>query len=357
MENINSSNIKLLICFYKLNEVDKNTIIDYYKPISGYLYCLFNPMYKYYGANVKKCGNTIDLYKRKGHYSTPYIEESEFLLVSEQFIDKTVAEMMLFYYLNSYRIKNNREFFDCDIDIIKKSFEKVKLFFENNNTIEKLFDFLLTNYSIFYKDYHYINKNILFSNIDKDNIFNSKDINESDNLNEIDDKYSIIKYNFKCFWNLDKYDKNTFYLYFGNEIKLIRLFYIYNIKKYDNNDTNIEKKTIVIKNIINTLGFNLNNLKIKIMRDEYYLNVKKLLSDDNYFKKDYKNIRIMFGKEKHNLTENLKNHQLSKLLNGFLNEFGFNLINKKTCTSFNNEKKYSTCFKLEIDNKFIKYLN
>lgn len=160
-------------------------------------------------------------------------------------------------------------------------------------------------------------------------------------------------------------------MYFRCEHILNRLLFLFDkpvLEMDDYVDLNIEKKTIIIKNIIKTLGFDLTNLKNKILREEYYLNVKKLFAESNEFKKDYVNIRILFGKEKHVLNENLKGHQLSKLLNGFLNEFGLNLINKKTCKTINkknnksinknNIKKleYSTCFVLEIDKKFNNYL-
>ena len=95
-------------------------------------------------------------------------------------------------------------------------------------------------------------------------------------------------------------------------------------------------------------------LKNKIPREEYYLNVKKLFADSNEFKKDYANIRILFGKEKHVLNENLKGHQLSKLLNGFLSEYGLILKNKR---SWSKEKVRLIFFKIYIDERYIPYLN
>lgn len=150
MENISASNIKLLVNYYNSNKVNKSKIIEYYKPVGGYLYCMFNPMYKYYGENVKKCGNSVDADKRKYQYTTSYLEESKFLLISEQFFDKTFAETLLFSYLSDYRMRTTREFFNCDINIVKDAFEKVKHFFKIYNNEKKLFNYLIENYNTYF---------------------------------------------------------------------------------------------------------------------------------------------------------------------------------------------------------------
>jgi hypothetical protein len=368
MENITPYNFKLLVNYYKFNPEECDNVINYYNPIGGYLYCLFNPMYKYYGENVKKCGNSIDTDKRKGQYTTSYLEESEYLLISEQFIDKTLAETLLFYYLKDYRIRNSREFFDCDIQNVRDAFEKVKIFFNTHNTKKKLFNYFIKNYNIFNPgdDYKTFN-NSLYNLINTKKITSSKDIDfiEFNNINyklyeniTDDEKFSIIKYNFKKFWNLKELDKDTFELYFRCESKLYRLLYLLgkNTKNYEKYaDVNIEKKTDVIKNIITTLGFDLNNLNLKIIKDVYSQNILKLFDNVNQFKKNYKDIRILFDKDKHILKDNLKGSALSKLLNGFLNEFGM-FIKCKNSTSQNKKKnenkKTIYYYKIDIDVKY-----
>ena len=94
-------------------------------------------------------------------------------------------------------------------------------------------------------------------------------------------------------------------------------------------DYDINKKIEVIKNIINTLGFDLNNLTIKIPRDDYYEKIKVLLSNENSFKKNYDKIRILFDKNKHNLSNEFKERSIAKLLNSFFKNFGLKIINKK----------------------------
>lgn len=85
-------------------------------------------------------------------------------------------------------------------------------------------------------------------------------------------------------------------------------------------------------------------------REQFYLNVKSLFGEANEFKKDYSNIRILFGKDKHEIKDNLKGSALVKLLNGFLNEFGLTLVNIK-------KSKTNRIYMLNVEKKYNKYVN
>ena len=102
-------------------------------------------------------------------------------------------------------------------------------------------------------------------------------------------------------------------------------------------DYNIEKKMVVITYIINTLGFNLKDLKIVLSREIYYENFKKLISKNSDFNKNYNNIRLLFEKDKHELKDNLTGSPAVKLLNGFLEEFGLSIITKRTTKKINDK--------------------
>ena len=54
MENISPSNLKQLLDYAIKNKNNVNNIIIYYKPIAGYLYCMYNEVFNYYGDNVYK---------------------------------------------------------------------------------------------------------------------------------------------------------------------------------------------------------------------------------------------------------------------------------------------------------------
>lgn len=204
----------------------------------------------------------------------------------------------------------------------------------------------------------------------KDKIINAKDIMGDEEYNDLhekvitnkaleSEKFSIQKYVFKNFWNLDKVDKKSLELYFRCELTLNRLLYlmnkdVINIDEYIDRD--MEKKTQVIKNIISTLGFDLSNLDLKISREQFYLNVLLLFDDKNQFKKDYANIRILFGKDKHELNNDLKGSALVKLLNGFLNDFGFELQHKHSTKKINDKTIFVYFYKIICVKKFICYL-
>jgi superfamily II DNA or RNA helicase len=203
----------------------------------------------------------------------------------------------------------------------------------------------------------------------RDKIIASKDINDDEykTINEKvltnkaleSEKFSIIKYEFKNFWDLEQVDKKNLEMYFRCEMTLNRLLYLLDkdIKNVDEHiDINTEKKTNIIKNMIKTLGFDLTNFDLKLPREEYYLNVKKLFSDTNQFKKDYANIRILFDKDKHELNDNLKGSSLVKLLNGFLNEFGIEIEHKHSTKKINEETKVVYFYKIKLGKKYNKYI-
>lgn len=67
---------------------------------------------------------------------------STILLTSDSFFDKSFAETLLFFYLKDYKFKPNREFINCDFEIINDAFDKVKHFFSIHNTKQSLIDYL-----------------------------------------------------------------------------------------------------------------------------------------------------------------------------------------------------------------------
>lgn len=108
---------------------------------AGYLYCLYNPAFKSFGDNVYKLGRSGNLDNRLSSYTTYYVEPSKFILTSidynRKFKDCIKAERVLFYILRKYRVNNKREFFMCDIDIIKETFERLCSF--SNKMIDAMY--------------------------------------------------------------------------------------------------------------------------------------------------------------------------------------------------------------------------
>ena len=102
----------------------------------GYLYVLWNPVYEKYGDNVYKIGKTKNLPKRKNGYITPYIDDSVYKYTSPLFNDMESAEKIIFALLKKYRIKKNREFFGCDLEIIKAQMNKIISLFDDEKSKE-----------------------------------------------------------------------------------------------------------------------------------------------------------------------------------------------------------------------------
>jgi hypothetical protein len=139
---------------------------------TGFIYCLYNPFFKSYGENVYKLGKTNNLNTRLSGYTTGYIDKSEYILTSAKLSDKNLAEKLLFTELKKYRIKDNREFFKCDIKIIKDTFEKVELLYKLKNDTNSIIN--KPNETIIINNYNndivsYLNDNKLKA-INKDEI-------------------------------------------------------------------------------------------------------------------------------------------------------------------------------------------
>ena len=172
MESKESSNLKQLLYFYTINK-NKNLkeIVDYYIPSSDYIYCLFNEIFKFYGDNVYKFGNSSDPDKRLKCFTTCYIQPCELIKISNICFDKSFAETLLFYFLKNYRMVGNREFFKCDMNIINSAFDYVNNFFKKYNSKKLLIEHLLQNN--IYLDYYSIGNtklNVNIKDITKNNI-------------------------------------------------------------------------------------------------------------------------------------------------------------------------------------------
>ncbi len=107
----------------------------------GYIYCLYNPVYKMYGDNAYKLGRTNNISKRLIGYITPFLEPSK-MVYTRMTSNAKLAEKYVFLTLKKYRMVKNREFFDVDIEIIIECIEKI---------ISDINNGILTNDTIAYK--------------------------------------------------------------------------------------------------------------------------------------------------------------------------------------------------------------
>ena len=100
--------------------------------MSGYLYCLYNDAFERFKSSpeeeVYKLGRTCNVENRLASYSTYYVQPSKMIYVSQKFKDCIKAERVLFYILRKYRVSNKREFFKCELDLIKETFDRMSSF-------------------------------------------------------------------------------------------------------------------------------------------------------------------------------------------------------------------------------------
>ena len=104
----------------------KSEIKKVKNPNSGYLYILYNSVFKEYGDNIYKLGRTNNLDNRMKSYTTSYIEPSKFLYTTKEFNDCIQAERILFFLLRQHRIREKREFFKCKLEDIIEVIKKIE---------------------------------------------------------------------------------------------------------------------------------------------------------------------------------------------------------------------------------------
>ena len=92
--------------------------------IEGYLYVLYNPIYEKYGE-IYKIGQASNIRDRLGSYSTYYPEQSEIKYSIKHLYYKEI-EKIVHLTLKEYRMASNREFFKCNLELIKDAIDKVK---------------------------------------------------------------------------------------------------------------------------------------------------------------------------------------------------------------------------------------
>lgn len=297
MENISASNLKQLLEYLNKTNVDKQEIINYYRPISGNIYCLHNEIFKFYGDNVYKCGNSYDVDKRLNQYTTSYPKPSKIILLSEIFIDKNLAETILFYYLKEYKMELDREFFNCDINIIQDAFTNVKDFFIKYQSKEDIINYFLSeNYNNFYQSkdtdkirllclikknnlHEKIKEIIEIDNIDDDSTFNKIIAKKLLDLNK-DEFNKIYQNNYNDFGSYSTYLDKIKTIFWLEEILNFERFKIDNIEIEDL--VNIKHQLIINIDIIFLL-FKNNSSKSKIIKSIKY-KINSILNS-NYLEK------------------------------------------------------------------------
>lgn len=102
---------------------------DLFHGEEGYLYCIYNEMYGYYGKNIYNIGITNDIKNLLKNYVNSYINDSKLALKSEKLCNYNMAKNILFNILEQYRYKRNKDFFQCDLSIIEAAIKQIERIF------------------------------------------------------------------------------------------------------------------------------------------------------------------------------------------------------------------------------------
>ena len=88
-----------------------------------FLYIIHNPMFLYYGPNVYKVGYSTDV-ERRVNDSPAFLLEKCTVLYKKQ-VSSMKDEKKVHAVLKKYRMRPDREFFDCPLELIKQAIDSI----------------------------------------------------------------------------------------------------------------------------------------------------------------------------------------------------------------------------------------
>ncbi len=226
----------------------------------GYLYCLYNEMFNYYGDNVYKLGETANIEKRLPSYTTPYLVPPVIKHTSDLLDDSQLAEKILFFELRECRVADNREFFRCELSKIKNVIDYISDLFSRKTVddICKEYDHILKTNKIICEDENVtekiINKIINAPNDQKIKLY-IESFGFDGHIVETDDTLKRI----------EREIRERASDVFTNEKELRCLFLYSNLKN------RIFEKVLKNENNNDNLKLNSDNYKIKILDDLHKL--------------------------------------------------------------------------------------
>lgn len=113
----------------------------------GILYALQNELW---GANLKLGLTTQKIEKRISNLQTALFIDCEVIATTNQLVNCKIYEFLLKKVLKKYRIREDREFFNADIDLIKETFETFNYLNSILDTDEKLNNYVMRNHREYY---------------------------------------------------------------------------------------------------------------------------------------------------------------------------------------------------------------
>lgn len=325
----------------------------------GYLYCVHNEMFNFYGKKVKKLGKTIDIDKRISCYDTGYLEKTQLMYLSNEIRDYTLGEKLLFLKLREFRLKLRKEFFDCELSIVVTCIKEVEtmLALHDSNEIDKFLDNMANQIK---------QENEEKYKLEMKNISNAHDISDDVCYNMINldaavcKNYEVKKHIFKKIWNIDNIDEKFVVRVFERTDVIRNFRCIKNIsyinKLLYNAQTKIELKKNInyILKILNLLGFKDINEAIIVNKDDFEKIVNKIVNDKQN-KKEHDEITKYY-----NITRSIYDGKSSASMLGYINSitkfFGFKITASQKSFKLNKKVIKKNYYKIVINIDIKQYL-
>ncbi len=282
------------------------------KSKEGYIYCIHNKMYNYYGPNFYKLGRTYHLSKRLNGYQMYGPEKTEYKATSKKIKNSTVGESLLFKLLKSHKYKPNREFFNCELTKIKETIVQVEEIFKKKTVTEIMMEYFperIRKNMVILKKYllNVLPKDIqkelpIYRKISGTNQKTKKTVNcgERHTRDELLHPKTEGVADYMKLWNIKKIDNNFLDDNYGKTETMVKLNYLLDIDtakvdmycKYrkmkettNKYCQNIKRKSEIIIDVIEKIGYtDLTNSELIAREDfikgmDYVVNKSKLYSD------------------------------------------------------------------------------
>lgn len=310
-----------------MSEDDENSI-------NGELYCLYNEMYNYYGNNVRKLGNAGHAEKRMKNYCTSYVTPCEIQYKSKRIRNKRLAESILFIRLADFRVVANREFFNCDLEIIKTEI----------NYVCDLFD----KYTDDEINEQYAKKQQLqkIQKITSDDINNAIDISDikyeeinNNIIQTMEEKILLKRHKFKMYWNINNPTTDFINKYYDifNKLENLRLL-------VDNSTVDIDlvgdDKINMMHDVIDKLGFVIGDDKL-LEKDTFEKNIQIVKNECKLFT-DTKKTSHLFKFHSNRVNEIQTIKSFMGFFNTILRDYGLIISLKQKTITVQKDKKRHT---------------
>lgn len=363
-----------------IGELTQNILNEYLNQINkkGHLYCMYNKMYD---DNEYKLGRAQNVKQRIRRYTTSYKKPSEIKYESNQMNHYTIAENILFCILKPYRVESNREFFNCDLDLIKRTIDNIENEIANIPIIKLINKYDLVNSKIyifnsklrqtityFEKE---LNKNFIANSININftidfqtymqntiygKIYRSNDLSKekfselSQGLPEnltIAQTYQLQKYIMKEMCGIAYFDIDFIKDNYKNMNMKLTNDYFFNDNTYILRKSEYwEQKKTTINNIINELGFSKPATETKLSAEIFKNNMNKIIANPELFRNISKSAK-MFESNKNKLCNIKTIKQFMGFMNTLFVEYGIKLTTWGKSKKINKKVKKIGMYKLD----------